>query len=276
MRKFKPITPGQRFKTVSSFEEITCSEPEKSLLRPLSRSAGRNNQGKITVRHRGGGSKRKYRLIDFKRDKKGVPGKVLSIEYDPNRSARIALISYRDGEKRYILAPLKLKVGEIIEAGENVEIKDGNTLPLSNIPVGTFVHNVELKPGAGGRLARSAGTYAQLLGKEGKYAHLKLPSGEIRMVELKCNATIGQLGNVSQGNIVIGKAGRKRWQGRRPTVRGSAMTPVAHPHGGGEGRAPIGRKSPLSYKGKPTLGVKTRRKKLSDKYIIKSRRKKKK
>ncbi|EOD00993.1 50S ribosomal protein L2 [Caldisalinibacter kiritimatiensis] len=275
IKKFKPTSPGLRQMTVSTFEEITKKEPEKSLLAPLTKKAGRNSQGKITVRHRGGGVKRKYRIIDFKRNKDGVPGKVAAIEYDPNRTANIALIHYADGEKRYIIAPYKLKVGDIIESGENVDIKIGNALPLRSIPVGTTIHNIELKPGKGGQLVRSAGNSAQLVAKEGKYAQVKLPSGEVRMIHVECRATIGQVGNIDHENITVGKAGRKRHMGIRPTVRGSVMNPNDHPHGGGEGRAPIGRPSPVTPWGKPTLGYKTRKKnKKSDKFIVRRRNRK--
>ena len=273
IKHFKPTSPGVRQKTVSTFEEITTDKPEKSLTVPLIRKAGRNNQGKITVRHHGGGHKRKYRIIDFKRDKDGIPGKVATIEYDPNRSARIALIHYADGEKRYILAPHGLKVGDKIMSGPDADIKVGNALPLANIPVGTVIHNIELKPGRGGQLVRAAGAQAQLLGKEGDYAIIRLASGEVRMVRKECRATIGQVGNLDHELITIGKAGRARWLGRRPTVRGSGMNAVDHPHGGGEGKAPIGRKSPMTPWGKPTLGFKTRKKnKPSDKYIIRRRK----
>ena len=260
--------------TVLSFDEITKKEPEKSLVVTLKKTGGRNSQGRTTVRFRGGGAKRKYRIIDFKRDKIGIPGKVAAIEYDPNRTANIALIHYVDGEKRYILAPNGLRVGDIIEAGENADIKVGNSLPLRNIPVGTTVHNIELVPGKGGQLARAAGAEAQLMGKEGKYATLRLPSGEFRLVLLDCRATIGQVGNLDHENVTIGKAGRSRHLGRRPSVRGSAMNPVDHPHGGGEGRAPIGRPTPVTPWGKPALGYKTRKKnKKSDKYIVRRRKK---
>jgi large subunit ribosomal protein L2 len=257
--------------SVSTFEEITRHKPEKALLRPQKKSAGRNNQGRLTVRHRGGGHKRRYRLIDFRRDKRNVMARVAAIEYDPNRSARIALLHYADGEKRYILAPLGLKVGDEVCAGENVEIRPGNALPLQNIPLGTIVHNVELQPGRGGQLARSAGTYAQVMAKEGDYAQLRLPSGEVRRVRLTCMATIGQVGNTDHQNISLGKAGRKRWLGRRPEVRGSAMDPNSHPHGGGEGRSPIGMPGPKTPWGKPALGYRTRRNKLTDKYIVRRR-----
>ncbi|MBO8136882.1 MAG: 50S ribosomal protein L2 [Desulfotomaculum sp.] len=272
IKKFKPTSPGRRFVTVSDFAEITKTEPEKSLLVPLKKHAGRNNQGRITVRHRGGGHKRMYRIIDFKRDKDGIPAKVAAIEYDPNRSAYIALLHYVDGEKRYIIAPKGLEVGSFVESGPDADIKVGNALPLENIPVGTTIHNIELHPGHGGQLVRSAGTSAQLMAKEGKYAIIRMPSGEMRMVLQKCRATIGQVGNVEHENITIGKAGRKRWLGIRPTVRGVVMNPVDHPHGGGEGRSPIGR-HPVTPWGKPALGAKTRKKKYSDKLIIKRRNK---
>ncbi|MCL0049603.1 50S ribosomal protein L2, partial [Peptococcaceae bacterium] len=271
--KFKPTSPGRRFVTVSDFSDITKTEPEKSLVVPLKKNAGRNSSGRITVRHRGGGHKRMYRIIDFKRDKDGVPAKVAAIEYDPNRSARIALLHYLDGEKRYIIAPHGLQVGQMVESGPDADIKVGNALPLANIPVGTIIHNIELYPGHGGQLVRSAGTSAQLMAKEGKYATIRLPSGEMRLVLQTCRATIGQVGNVDHENITIGKAGRNRWLGIRPTVRGSAMNPVDHPHGGGEGKAPIGR-HPVTPWGKPALGVRTRRKnKPTDKFIVKRRKK---
>lgn len=274
IKKYKPTSPGRRFMSVSTFEEITTDQPEKSLLKPLPKRAGRNHQGKITVRHRGGGHKRQYRIIDFKRDKDGIPGRVATIEYDPNRSSRIALINYADGEKRYILAPVGLKVGDMIYSGPDVDIKVGNALPLINIPVGTVLHNVELKPGKGGQLARAAGAEAQLLGKDGDYVTLRLSSGEVRMVRKECRATVGQVGNLDHENVSIGKAGRTRWKGIRPTVRGVVMNPNDHPHGGGEGRAPIGRKSPMSPWGKPTLGKKTRKKNHNtDKYIVRRRKK---
>ena len=260
IKGFKPVTPGRRHMTVSTFEEITKTSPEKSLLVSLPKNAGRNSRGMITMRHRGGGAKKKYRIIDFKRDKDGIEGVVNAIEYDPNRSANIALIFYRDGEKRYILHPDGLKVGDVIVSGEDADIKVGNALKLKDIPVGTVVHNVELKPGKGGQLARSAGISAQLMGKEGKYAILRLPSGEMRMVLLECKATIGEVGNSTHELITIGKAGRSRYLGRRPHVRGSAMNPVDHPHGGGEGRAPVGRPSPMTPWGKKSRGVKTRKK----------------
>ncbi len=273
IKKFKPTSPGRRFVTVSTFEEITTTEPEKSLLEPLKKQSGRNATGRITVRHRGGGHKRKYRIVDFKRNKDGIPAKVASIEYDPNRSARIALLHYADGEKRYILAPAGLKIGQIIESGPDSDIKAGNALPLRNIPLGTMIHNLELHPGAGGQLVRSAGSSAQLMAKEGKYAHIRMPSGEMRLVLQDCRATIGQVGNVDHENITIGKAGRKRWMGIRPTVRGVVMNPVDHPHGGGEGRSPIGR-NPVTPWGKPALGARTRKNKPSDRLIVKRRGKK--
>ncbi|WP_096271375.1 50S ribosomal protein L2 [Paucisalibacillus globulus] len=274
IKKFKPTSNGRRNMSVSDFAEITTDTPEKSLLAPLSKRGGRNNQGKLTVRHQGGGHKRQYRIIDFKRNKDGIPGRVATIEYDPNRTANIALINYADGEKRYILAPKGLKVGQEIESGENADIKVGNALPLTNIPVGTIVHNIELKPGNGGQLARSAGAEAQILGREEKYTLVRLASGEVRLVLSTCRATVGQVGNVEHELIRVGKAGRSRWKGIRPTVRGSVMNPNDHPHGGGEGRAPIGRKSPMSPWGKPTLGYKTRkRNKTTDKYIVRKRKK---
>ena len=274
IKKYKPTSPALRQMTVSTFEEITKTEPERSLLAPLNKHAGRNSQGKITVRHRGGGTKRKYRIIDFKRNKDGIPGRVASIEYDPNRSANIALINYVDGEKKYIIAPNKLIVGNVIESGKDADIKIGNALPLQNIPVGTIIHNIELKAGKGGQLVRSAGNSAQLMAKEGKYALVRLPSTEVRMIRLECRATIGQVGNLDHENIVIGKAGKKRHMGFRPTVRGSVMNPNDHPHGGGEGKAPVGRPSPVTPWGKPTIGYKTRKKnKHSDKYIVRRRKK---
>jgi len=270
IKKFKPTSPGRRFVTVSTFEEITATEPEKSLLEPLKSKGGRNASGKITVRHRGGGHKRIYRLIDFKRDKDGIPAKVATIEYDPNRSARIALLHYADGEKRYILAPVGLQVGQKVESGPEADIKVGNALALRNIPVGTMIHNLELHPKGGGQLVRSAGTAAQLMAKEGKYAHVRMPSGEMRLILQDCRATIGQVGNVDHENISVGKAGRSRWLGKRPTVRGVVMNPVDHPHGGGEGRSPIGR-NPVTPWGKPALGARTRKKKPSDRLIVKRR-----
>ncbi|ADD03205.1 ribosomal protein L2 [Thermoanaerobacter mathranii subsp. mathranii str. A3] len=273
IKSFKPTSPGRRQMTVLTFEEITKDKPEKSLVVSLTKSGGRNVYGRITVRHRGGGHKRKYRIIDFKRDKDGVPGKVAAIEYDPNRTAYIALIHYLDGEKRYIIAPYGLKVGDIIESGENVDIKVGNALPLRNIPVGTVVHNIELTPGKGGQLVRAAGTAAQIMAKEGDYVQIRMPSGEIRLIRADCRATIGQVSNIDHENVKIGKAGRSRWLGRRPSVRGSAMNPVDHPHGGGEGKAPIGHPGPLTPWGKPALGYKTRKKgKASDKFIIRRRK----
>lgn len=274
IKTFKPTSPGRRGMTGYTFEEITKTEPERSLTRILKRHAGRNNQGKITVRHRGGGHRRRYRIIDFKRDKIGIPGRVTSIEYDPNRSARIALVTYADGEKRYIIAPLGLMVGDVVMSGPQAEVRPGNALPLRNIPVGTVVHNIELYPGHGGQLVRAAGTSAQLLAKEDPYATIRLPSGEMRYIRLECMATVGQVGNAEHGNIKLGKAGRKRWLGWRPTVRGSAMDPASHPHGGGEGRAPIGMPGPKTPWGKPALGKKTRRNKETDKYIIRRRAKK--
>ncbi|MED1796324.1 50S ribosomal protein L2 [Brevibacillus nitrificans] len=274
LKKFKPTSPGRRQMTVSTFEEITTSTPEKSLLAPLSKKAGRNNQGRITVRHQGGGHKRKYRIIDFKRNKDGIVGRVATIEYDPNRSANIALINYADGEKRYILAPHNLKVGDEIVSGADSDIKIGNALPLEKIPVGTTIHNIELKPGKGGQLVRAAGTSAQLLGRDGEFVIVRLSSGETRRIHNVCRATIGQVGNLDHELVNIGKAGRSRWLGIRPTVRGSVMNPNDHPHGGGEGRAPIGRKAPVTPWGKPTLGLKTRKKKnKSDQYIIRRRKK---
>lgn len=274
VKKYRPTSPGRRFMSVSAFDEITTDTPEKSLLAPLKNRAGRNHQGKITVRHQGGGHKRRYRLIDFKRNKDGVPAKVATIEYDPNRSARIALLHYLDGEKRYIIAPHGLKVGDLVHSGTDVDIRVGNALPLANIPVGTVLHNIEMKPGKGGQMARAAGTSAQLMAKEGDYAQLRLASGEVRRVRVECRATIGQVGNLDHENINIGKAGRSRWMRHRPTVRGSVMNPNDHPHGGGEGRAPIGRKSPMSPWGKPTLGKKTRKKNHpTDKYIVRRRTK---
>ena len=274
VRKFKPTSPGLRGMSVSSFEEITKTTPEKSLLVTLKKSGGRNSQGRITSRHRGGGAKKKYRIVDFKRKKDGIPATVVGIEYDPNRSANIALINYVDGEKRYILAPNKLKVGDFIESGSESDIKIGNALELKDIPVGTNVHNVELQPGKGGQLVRSAGASAQLMAKEGHYAQLKLPSGEFRLVRLECRATIGQVGNISHELITIGKAGKSRHMGKRPHVRGSAMNPVDHPHGGGEGRTGVGMPAPLTPWGKPALGLKTRKKnKKSNQYIVRRRTK---
>ncbi|KPV44150.1 50S ribosomal protein L2 [Alicyclobacillus ferrooxydans] len=274
IKKYRPTSPGRRFMSVSTFEEITTDQPEKSLLAPLKTRAGRNHQGKITVRHQGGGHKRQYRVIDFKRNKDGVPAKVATIEYDPNRSARIALLHYVDGEKRYIIAPNGLKVGQMVVSGPEADIRVGNALPIANIPVGTVIHNIELKPGKGGQLARAAGASAQLMAKEGTYANIRLSSGEMRLVRLECRATVGQVGNLDHENVNIGKAGRSRWMGKRPTVRGVVMNPVDHPHGGGEGKAPVGRKSPMSPWGKPTLGKKTRKKNHpNDKYIVRRRKK---
>ncbi len=274
IKKYKPITPSLRHMTVLKSDEITKHEPEKSLLATLKKNAGRNSQGSITVRHRGGGAKRKYRIIDFKRDKDQIPAKVAGIEYDPNRSANIALLHYVDGEKRYILAPNGLKVGDVIFSGEGSDIKVGNCLKLKDMPVGTLVHNIELKEGKGGQMVRSAGTSAQLMAKEGKNALLRLPSGETRYVNINCKATIGQVGNLDHENVTIGKAGRKRHMGIRPTVRGSVMNPNDHPHGGGEGRSPIGRPSPVTQWGKPALGYKTRKKKKASNKMIVSKRKK--
>lgn len=270
VKQFKPTSPGRRFVTVSTFEEITRDKPEKSLVLPLKKTGGRNFRGKITVRHRGGGHKRMYRMIDFKRDKDGIPAKVAAIEYDPNRAARIALLHYADGEKRYVIAPLGLEVGMTVVSGPDADIKTGNCLPLKNIPLGTLVHNVELYPGAGGQLVRSAGGAAQVMAKEGRYVTLRMPSGEMRLVLEDCRATIGQVGNVEHENITIGKAGRARWLGIRPTTRGVVMNPVDHPHGGGEGKSPIGR-NPVTPWGKPALGARTRKKKPSDRLIIKRR-----
>jgi len=272
IKKYKPTSPARRHMTVSTFEEITKKKPEKSLLLPNKKSGGRNSYGRITVRFRGGGTKQKYRIIDFKRDKDNIPAKVASIEYDPNRSANIALLNYNDGEKRYILAPLGLNVGDTVMSGEKADIRTGNALPLTKIPLGSIIHNIELKPGKGGQLVRSAGNMAQLMAREGKYAQIRLPSGEVRMVSVNCKATIGQIGNVENENISIGKAGRKRWMGRRPHVRGVVMNPSDHPHGGGEGKSPIGMPSPVTPWGKPTLGYKTRKKnKQSNKFIVKKR-----
>jgi large subunit ribosomal protein L2 len=272
IKKYNPTSPARRYMSVSSFEEITTRTPERSLLTDLRKSGGRNAKGRITVRHRGGGAKRKYRIIDFKRNKDGVPAKVATIEYDPNRSANIALLHYADGEKRYILAPVGLRVGAKLESGEGADIKPGNALPISAIPVGTTIHNIELKPGKGGQLCRGAGTSAQLMAKEGKYSQVRLPSGEVRMIPLNAKATIGQVGNPDHENISLGKAGRKRHLGFRPAVRGSAMNPVDHPHGGGEGKAPIGRPGPVTPWGKPALGYKTRKKKNpTDRFIVKRR-----
>ena len=273
IKKYNPTTPGLRGMTTSTFEEITTSTPEKSLTKTLKKNAGRNSRGKITVRHRGGGYRPKYRIIDFKRDKDGIPGKVKTIEYDPNRSANIALIVYPDGEKRYIIAPNGLKVGKDVVSGTDVDIQIGNTLPMQNIPLGTIIHNIEMKPGKGGQMVRSAGNGAQLMAKEGDFAQIRLPSGEVRKVRIECRATIGEVGNLDHENIKIGKAGRKRHMGIRPTVRGSVMNPNDHPHGGGEGKTGIGRVGPVTPWGKPALGYKTRKKnKQSNKYIVKDRR----
>ena len=271
IRNYKPTTPGRRGMSTLTNEEITKSTPEKSLTVTLKKNSGRNNQGKITVRHQGGGVKRKYRLIDFKRDKKDIAGVVASIEYDPNRTANIALINYMDGEKRYIIAPKNLKVGDKVISGENVDIKVGNALPIMNIPVGTVIHNIELRPGKGAALARNAGTSAQILGREGKYVMIRLSSGEQRKVLGTCMATVGVVGNEDASLVKLGKAGRKRHMGIRPTVRGSVMNPNDHPHGGGEGRAPVGRKAPLTPWGKPALGYKTRNNKKTDKFIVRRR-----
>jgi len=270
IKKVKATSPGRRFQEYSAFDDITTDQPEKSLLRTLKKTGGRNVNGRITCRHKGGGNRRHYRLIDFRRDKDGIPAKVATIEYDPNRSARIALLNYADGEKRYILAPFALKVGDIVESGPSVDIKPGNALPLEKIPLGTLIHNIELKSGKGGQIVRSAGVFAQLMAKETEYALVKLPSSEVRMVNLKCRATIGQLGNKDHENISIGKAGRTRWLGIRPSVRGVAMNPVDHPMGGGEGRSSGGR-HPCSPWGKPTKGSKTRSNKATDRFIIKRR-----
>lgn len=276
VKTYKPTTPSRRGMTVSDFAEITTDQPEKSLLTDLRKTGGRNVRGKVTTRHRGGGAKRAYRIIDFKRNKIGIPARVATIEYDPNRSARIALLHYADGEKRYILAPVGLQVGDEVMSGPDAEIRPGNALPLANIPLGAMVHNVELRPGKGGQLVRSAGASAQVLAKEGNYATLRMPSGEVRMVLQTCMATIGQVGNVDHSNIKLGKAGRKRWLGIRPTVRGSAMSPRDHPHGGGEGRSPIGKDAPRTPWGKKALGVKTRRNKRTNHLIVRRREKKRK
>ena len=267
VRIYKPTSPGRRGMSVASFEEITADRPYKPLTERLQKHAGRNNQGKITVRHRGGGHKRLYRIIDWKRNKVGVPARVETIEYDPNRSARIALLSYRDGERRYILAPVGVRVGDMLQSGPEADVRPGNAMPLRNMPVGTVIHNVELYPGRGGQFVRSAGTAAQLMAKEGDYATIRMPSGELRRVHINCVATIGQVGNVDHQNVSLGKAGRSRWLGRRPTVRGSAMTPRDHPHGGGEGKAPIGGQ-PQTPWGRPAMGLRTRKRKASDKLII--------
>jgi large subunit ribosomal protein L2 len=274
VKKYKPVTPGTRGMTGYTFEEVTKSTPERSLLVALRKSGGRNAHGRVTVRHRGGGHRRFIRIVDFKRDKHGIPAKVAAIEYDPNRTARLALLFYADGEKRYIVAPVDLKVGDTVVAGAGAEIRSGNSLPISNIPVGTLIHNIEVKEGRGGQMVRSAGGAAQLLAKEGDFAQIRMPSGEVRLVRQTCYATIGQIGNLDHGNVKLGKAGRKRHKGIRPTVRGSAMSPRDHPHGGGEGRQPIGLPGPKSPWGKPTLGYKTRRNKKTDQYIVRRRSKK--
>ncbi len=275
IKKYNPTSPARRFMTVSAFEEITKTTPERSLLEPLKKNAGRNSYGRITVRHRGGGNRRKYRIIDFKRNKDGIAANVIAIEYDPNRSANIALLEYEDGEKRYIIAPYGIKVGDKLMSGKDADIKPGNTLCVEDIPVGTLIHNIELSPGRGGQLVRGAGTSAQLMAKDGGYAQVRLPSGEVRMIRFDCRATIGQVGNLDYENVKIGKAGRKRHMGWRPTVRGSVMNPCDHPHGGGEGKSPIGRPSPVTPWGKPALGLKTRSKKnKSNKFIVKRRNQK--
>jgi large subunit ribosomal protein L2 len=271
LKKYKPTSPGRRDMTGSTFEEVTQSRPQRSLLEGKLRRAGRNNTGRITVRHRGGGHKRRYRVIDFKRNKHNIPARVETIEYDPNRSARIALLLYTDGERRYIIAPLGLRVGDTVMSGPDADVRVGNTLPIRAIPVGSLLHNIELQPGRGGQLARAAGTSAQLLAKEGTYAQVRLPSGEVRMVHENCMATLGQVGNTDHGNIKLGKAGRKRWLGWRPTVRGSAMDPKSHPHGGGEGRSPIGMPGPKTPWGKPAMGKKTRRNKRTNPFIVRRR-----
>ena len=271
VKVYKPTSPGRRGMTGSTFEEITRTKPERGLLVPLRKKGGRNVKGRVTIRHRGGGHKRRGRLIDFGRNKHDIPARVATIEYDPNRSARIALLVYADGEKRYIVAPLGLQVGDVLMNGPNAEVRVGNALPLERVPLGTMIHNLELQPGRGGQLVRAAGTSAQLLAKEGDYVTVRLPSGEVRLIRKECMATIGQVGNIEHGNIKLGKAGRKRWLGRRPHVRGSAMSPRDHPHGGGEGRSPIGMPGPKSPWGKPTLGKKTRRNKATAKYIIRRR-----
>ena len=273
IKSFKPYSAGRRFMTVASFDEITTDKPEKSLLERIKKNGGRNQQGRLTVRHQGGGHKRRYRVIDFKRNKDGIPARVATIEYDPNRSARIALLNYADGEKRYIVAPNGLSVGDRVVSGPDADIKPGNALPLLNIPVGTMVHNVELKIGKGAQLVRSAGASAQLMAREGEYALLRLPSGELRQVHVNCRATIGEVGNLEHENITIGKAGRSRWLGIRPANRGVAMNPIDHPHGGGEGRSPVGRKHPVTKWGKCAMGSKTRHRKPSEKFIVKHRTK---
>ena len=272
IKSFKPYSAGRRSMTVASFDEITTDKPEKSLVAPLKQHGGRNQQGRLTVRHQGGGHKRRYRIIDFKRNKDGIPARVATIEYDPNRSARIALLNYADGEKRYIIAPNGIKFGDMVISGPDADIKPGNALPIVNIPLGTMIHNIELKIGKGGQLVRSAGTSAQLMAKEGSYALLRMPSGELRKVHINCRATIGEVGNLEHENITIGKAGRSRWMGSRPSTRGVAMNPNDHPHGGGEGRSPVGRKHPVTKWGKCAMGAKTRRKKPSDQFIVKRRK----
>lgn len=274
VKKYKPVTPGQRGMTGYTFDEITKSTPERSLLMPLRKSGGRNSYGRVTVRHRGGGHRQFIRMVDFKREKHGIPAKVAAIEYDPNRTARLALLHYVDGEKRYMIAPLDLKVGDMVMSGPTAEIRTGNSMPISNIPVGTMIHNIEVKEGRGAQLVRSAGGAAQLLAKEGDFAQVRMPSGEVRLIRQVCYATIGQVGNLDHSNIKLGKAGRKRHKGVRPTVRGSAMTPRDHPHGGGEGRQPIGKPGPRTPWGKPALGYRTRKNKLTDKYIVRRRSKK--
>jgi large subunit ribosomal protein L2 len=274
VKVYKPTSPGRRGMTSHSFEEITKSKPERGLIRHVRKTGGRDSQGSISIRHRGGGARRFMRVIDFKRDKLDIPAKVAAIEYDPNRSARIALLHYTDGEKRYIIAPLDLKVGDMVMSGKNVDIRPGNAMPLANIPLGTLVHNIEMQPGKGGQMVRSAGASAQLLGKEGEFAQVRMPSGEVRLIRQVCMATIGVVGNSDHSNVKLGKAGRKRHMGIRPTVRGTAMSPRDHPHGGGEGRQPIGKPGPLSPWGKPTRGYKTRNNKKTDKYIVKRRGKK--
>ncbi|MEN8243131.1 MAG: 50S ribosomal protein L2 [Chloroflexota bacterium] len=274
VKKYKPTSPGRRGMTSYTFDEITKTKPERALVKKRTKRAGRNNYGRITVRHRGGGSKRKIRIVDFKRDKRNIPARVAAIEYDPNRTARLALLNYADGEKRYILAPLGVRVGETLVAGPDAEIRPGNAMPIANIPTGTMIHNIEMKEGRGGQMVRSAGAAAQVMAKEGEYAQIRLPSGEVRLIRMVCYATIGQIGNIEHSNIKLGKAGRKRNKGIRPTVRGSAMSPRDHPHGGGEGRSPIGMPGPKSPWGQPTLGYRTRRNKQTTKYIVRRRGKK--
>jgi large subunit ribosomal protein L2 len=273
IKKYKPVTPGQRGMTGYTFEEITKSVPERSLIKPLRKNGGRNAYGRVTVRHQGGGHRRQLRVVDFKREKRDIPAKVMAIEYDPNRTARLALLFYADGEKRYIIAPMGLKVGDSVITSSRAEIRPGNNMPIANIPVGSLVHNIEVKEGKGGQLVRSAGTAAQLIAKEGDFAQIRMPSGEVRLIHQTCYATVGQVGNLEHSNIKLGKAGRKRHLGVRPTVRGSAMSPRDHPHGGGEGRQPIGKPGPRSPWGKPTLGYKTRHNKQTDKYIVRRRSK---